>query len=175
MKIIVLGAGVIGVTSAYHLANDGHEVTVIERADEAASFASFGNAGLVTCGHAHSWASPRAPGLMLRSLWRNDQKIRFRLQTSPSQWLWALKFLRQCAPERSRANSLNMQRLANYSTELLQEVVRDTGIEFDQHSKGLMYFYRTQKSLDAAGPKVELLAEGGIASEILEPRGGRCA
>ncbi len=168
MKIIVMGAGVVGVTCAYQLAKDGHEVIVVDEAQDVASIASLGNAGLLSAGHAFAWASPRAPGMMMRSLWRNDQKIRFSLKISPAQWIWALKFLRECSPQRSRENSDNMQRLAKYSLKMLENVVKETGVEFDLSRSGLLYVYRKQKSCDLGAEKVKLLKQNGIEAELLD-------
>ncbi len=161
MDIVVLGAGVIGVTTAYQLARDGHAVTVVDSADEAASFSSFANAGLVAPGHAYAWASPKAPGLMLRSLWRNDQAIRFRPSLSPALWTWAWKFLMECTAERAATNTRHKQRLCLYSQVMLKEVVGQTDVSYDGQGGGLIYFYRTQQSFDAAASKSELLRQGG--------------
>ena len=111
MKIIVLGAGVIGVTTAWQLLGDGHQVTVIERAGGPAQLTSFGNAGLVAPGHAFAWASPTAPGMMLRSLWRGDQAIRFRPRLSVRQWAWVARFLGQCNGASARLNTARKARL----------------------------------------------------------------
>ena len=111
MRVLVLGAGVVGVTAAYQLLKDGHEVTVIDRAEEAASFSSHANAGLVAPGHSYAWSSPRAPGMMLRSLYRDDQAIRFRPSLSPALWLWSLKFLKQCSTERALSNTQETSRI----------------------------------------------------------------
>ena len=93
MRFVVLGAGLAGVTSAWELLRDGHQVIVVDRGSESANFSSYANAGLVAPGHAFAWASPSAPGMMLRSLWRNDQAIRFRPQLDFRQWRWIMAFL----------------------------------------------------------------------------------
>ena len=124
MKVAVLGAGVIGVTSAYYLAAEGHEVTVIERCDQAASETSYGNAGLITPGNSYAWASPEALKLFLKSLYRRDLGIKMRAYADPHLWPWALKFLRECAPERTRINTLRKLRLTLYARECLAGLSR---------------------------------------------------
>jgi D-amino-acid dehydrogenase len=100
MKVAILGGGVIGVTTAWYLANDGHEVTVIERRDGVARETSFANAGLIAPGHAYAWASPRAPMILLKSLFREDTALRFRLRADPRMWAWSLRFLANCTQSR---------------------------------------------------------------------------
>ena len=169
MKIAVLGAGVVGVTAAYQLLKDGHEVVVIDRADGPATFTSFANAGLVAPGHAYSWASPAAPGMMLRSLWRGDQAIRFRPKTSRAQWRWVRKFLAECDDARARMNTERKSRLCIYSQEMLRDVVAETGLRYDGRQGGLLYFYRTTRSFEAAARKADLLRKEGLTLEALDP------
>ena len=101
MRIAVLGAGVIGVTTAYELARDGHDVTVIERLPEAAGFTSFANAGLVSPGHAYTWASPKAPRVLLRSLYDQSASLRFRPSLDLQMWWWTWAFLKNCTDRKS--------------------------------------------------------------------------
>ena len=122
MKVLVLGAGVVGVTAAYQLLKDGHEVVVLERYPAAAEDTSFGNAGLIAPGHSFAWSSPKAPMILLRSLSRDDQALRFRLKPDPQLWRWSLLFLRQCTSERARINTLRKHALCVYSQRMLQEV-----------------------------------------------------
>ena len=168
MRIAVLGAGVIGITTAYQLMRDGHAVTVIDRESEAANFTSFGNAGLVTPGHAYAWASPRAPGMMLRSLYRGDQAIRFRPKLDLRQWRWTADFLRQCTAERARANTINKTRLCRYSQEVLGEVVAATGVTYDRREGGILYFYRSPQSFEPAAAKADLLRSQGVEIQVLD-------
>ena len=106
MKILVLGAGVIGTTTAYFLAREGHEVTVVDRCPQAASETSYANAGLLAPGHAYAWASPKAPGIMLRSLFNDDQALRLKLSADPRLWSWVWLFLLQCTSARARRGAL---------------------------------------------------------------------
>src|SRR5579872_290037 len=105
MRVMVLGGGVIGVASAYELLQDGHEVTLVEREGDVACATSFANAGMVAPGHAFAWASPRAPQVLLRSLWRDDQALRWRFHADPAFWRWAARFLGECTAEAARRNT----------------------------------------------------------------------
>ena len=122
MKIVVLGAGVVGVATAYLLAREGHEVTVLDRQPGAARETSFSNAGIIAPGHVYAWASPRAPAILLKSLWREDTALRFRLKPDPQLWLSSLKFLANCTAERNRRNTLVKLRLALFSREELRSL-----------------------------------------------------
>ncbi|MCB2137613.1 MAG: D-amino acid dehydrogenase [Rhodobacteraceae bacterium] len=167
MKVAVLGAGVVGVATAYQLVKDGHSVTVIDRAAAPAEFTSFANAGLVAPGHAYAWGSPAAPGMMWRSLLRDDQAIRFRPRLSPRQWRWMAAFLRQCTAERAAANTALKARLCQYSQRMLDQVVSETGVRYDGRSGGLLYFYRSQTRFEAAGRKADLLRGEGLEVRAL--------
>jgi D-amino-acid dehydrogenase len=168
MKIIVLGAGVIGVTTAWQLLKDGHQVTVVDRAGGPAEFTSFGNAGLVAPGHAFAWASPTAPGMMLRSLWRGDQAIRFRPRLSVRQWAWVARFLGQCNAASAKVNTARKSRLCIYSQAMLDQVVAETGVTFDERRGGLVFFYRNPEAFEAAALKCRILHDAGIEIEVLD-------
>src|SRR5262249_28674867 len=115
MKTIVMGGGVIGVTTAWYLAQAGHAVTVVERRDGVARETSFANAGLIAPGHAYAWAWPRAPMILLKSLFREDTALRFHLRADPRLWGWSLRFLANCTTARNRANTIVKVKLCNYS------------------------------------------------------------
>ncbi|MBI1385189.1 MAG: FAD-dependent oxidoreductase [Rhizobiales bacterium] len=168
MRIVVLGAGIAGVTTAFQLLKDGHEVVIVDSADAPASFTSFANAGLMAPGHAYAWSSPKAPGMMLRSLWRGDQAIRFRPSLSPRQWSWVLAFLGQCTAERATINTRAKSALCVYSQQVFHDVVRETGVAYDGRRGGLVYFYRTPASFTAAAAKCGILRQAGIAITVLE-------
>ena len=168
MKVIVMGGGVIGVTTAYYLLKDGHEVTVIERHEGAADETSFANAGLVAPGHAYTWASPRAPKILLKSLWRNDQALRFRLRPDPALWSWSWKFLQNCTTEKVAVNTARKVRLSLYSQEMLHEVVGDTGVAFDGAKGGLLYLYRTPAAFEAGIAKMKILTDNGLPLEVVD-------
>jgi D-amino-acid dehydrogenase len=168
MKIVVLGAGVAGVATAWQLLKDGHQVTVIDRADGPAEFTSFANAGLVAPGHAYAWSSPAAPGMMLRLLWRGDQAIRFKPRLSVRQWDWMRRFLGQCNAASAARNTGHKSRLCVYSQAMLDQVVAETGVRFDGQAGGLVYFYRTPESFAVAAVKCRILQDAGIAIEVLD-------
>ena len=166
-----MGGGVIGVSTAYYLARDGHEVTVIERRPGAAEETSFANAGIVATGHCFSWASPRAPLILLESLFRRDTALRLRLKADPRMWAWCLRFLANCTRARNRANTLRKLGLCIYSQEALAELRRDTNIAYDANPRGALYFYRDGGQLDTAVGNAALLNENGLAVEALDADG----
>jgi D-amino-acid dehydrogenase len=168
MRIVVLGAGVAGVATAWQLLGDGHEVTVIDRADGPATFTSFANAGLVAPGHSYAWSSPAAPGMMLRSLWRGDQAIRFKPRLSVRQWVWAFRFLGQCTARGAKVNTERKARFCAYSQSILNQVVDETGVEYDGLKGGVVYFYRSAAHFAAAATKCQILRDQGIAIEVLD-------
>ena len=168
MRIVILGAGLAGITSAWECLRDGHEVTVLDRAKAPADFTSRANAGLIAPGHAFAWASPSVPRIMLRSLWRNDQAIRYRPSVNPRQWRWLAQFLGQCTADNARANTLRKTRLCQYSQSRLHTVAQETGFHYDRNTGGLIYFYRSSQSFEAAAVKSEILSSAGLKIEALE-------
>lgn len=169
MKILVLGSGIAGVTAAWRLLQDGHEVTVVDRQPEPAQETSYANAGLVAPGHSFAWASPKVPKILLKSLWRNDQAFRFRLRPDPRMWAWSLRFLRQCTAARARINTLRKHALCLYSQRLFRELVDETGIDYDGRTGGLLYMYRTADTLERGIANMRILADDGQEQEIANP------
>ena len=171
MNVLVLGGGVIGVTTAYYLARDGHEVTVVERHSAAAAETSYANAGLLAPAHAYAWASPKAPKILFKSLFMKDQALRLRLRADPRMWRWGMQFLAQCTEERARINTLRKLRLCLYSVERLDEVVADTGVAYDGLEKGNLYLYRTEQSLEKGVAHTAILREQGVEMRVLDRDG----
>jgi D-amino-acid dehydrogenase len=171
MRVLVLGAGIVGITTAYELSRDGHDVTVIDRESEPASFTSFSNAGLFAPAHAYAWSSPAAPGILLRSLWRGDQALRFKFSADPRFWKWMWRFWGQCTQERAALNTIRKVRLCNYSLSVFHETVRQTGVAYDGRSGGLLYLYRSPRALEAAAAKSRLLSDHGCRIETLDRDG----
>lgn len=167
MKALVLGAGIVGVTTAYELNRDGHEVTVIDREAVPAAFTSYGNAGLFAPSHAYAWSSPAAPGILLRSLWRNDQALRFRPTPDPQFWRWMWKFWRQCTAEKAALNTARKARLCAYSLNVFHDTLGRAKIAYDGRKDGLLYLYRSQKGLDGAAAKAGLLRKEGCVIEVI--------
>ena len=168
MKVLVLGGGVIGVTTAYYLARDGHEVTVVERHGAAAAETSYANAGLLAPAHAYAWASPKAPKILLKSLFMKDQALRLKLKADPRMWRWGMQFLAQCTEERARVNTLRKVRLCLYSIERLDEVVADTGVAYDRLRKGNLYLYRSERNLESGVAHTSILREQGVEMRVLD-------
>lgn len=162
MRVTVLGAGVIGVTTAYELAKDGHDVTVVERLDAAASETSYANAGLIAPGHSYTWSSPRAPRILLKSLLDRSQALVFRPSLDFRLYTWSMQFLRNCTAERARDNTKRKVRLCSYSQERLRQIVADTGVAYDGLEGGLLYLYRKPESFERGAKNTRVLSEEGL-------------
>ncbi len=171
MKVAVLGGGVVGVAAAYYLAEDGHEVTVIDRNDRVAGETSFGSAGLVTPGDSYAWASPEALKLFIRSLYRRDLGVRFEPRLDPQLWSWSWRFLFECTHARARINTLRKLRLALYARQCLHALLDRTRIDYDGREQGVVYVFRSQASLDRGVAHMQLLADNGLPIEIVDRRG----
>ena len=161
MHVIVLGAGLLGVTSAYFLRQQGHDVTVVDRQAAAAAETSFANGGQISVSHAEPWANPSAPLKVLQWLGKEDAPLLFRIRADMRQWLWGLQFLRECTPARTRYNIEQIVRLGSYSRDMLQLLRRDIGISYDERTQGILHFYTSQKEFDGAeGPAAQMRALG---------------
>ena len=168
MKTLILGGGVVGVTTAYFLAKAGHEVTLLEEKEGVGLEATAGNAGIIAPGHSFAWASPRAPRMLWQSLRGGETAIRVRLNADPQLYAWGLRFLRECTTARARRNTLVKLRLCQYSQRVLNEVVRAEGIEYQAIHRGAIYLHRDPAELEAGIKKMALLAEHGQKQEILD-------
>ena len=161
MIVIVLGAGLLGVTSAYFLRQQGHEVTVVDRQATPAAETSFANGGQISVSHAEPWANPSAPLKVLKWLGQEDAPLLFRVRADMRQWLWGLQFLRECTPARTRHNIEQIVRLGTYSRDMLQQLRRDIGIAYDERTQGILHFYTSEKEFDGAeGPAAQMRALG---------------
>ena len=167
MRVIVLGAGLLGVTSAYYLQQLGHEVTVVDRQATPAAETSFANGGQISVSHAEPWANPGAPLKVLQWLGREDAPLLFRIRADMRQWLWGLQFLRECTPARTRHNIEQIVRLGTYSRDTLQQLRRDTGIDYDQRTQGILHFYTTHKEFDAALAPAEQMRALGCDRQVI--------
>jgi D-amino-acid dehydrogenase len=167
MKVLVLGAGLAGIPSAYYLARDGHDVTVIDRQSSAAMETSFANGSLLCQGHSYPWASPAAPRIMVKSFFRNDQALRIAPKVDPRMWSWLIKFLCECPRARADKHAATRLRLASYSQDVMREVLNDTQIEFFHTDKGLLYVYRTQHSMDEGLREMRVLEQAGLKIEVV--------
>ena len=173
MKILILGSGVIGTTTAYYLARAGHEVTVIERQAAPALETSFANAGEVSPGYSSPWAGPGVPAKAIQWMLMHHSPLVIWPMLDMAMWRWGAMMLRNCTEARYRINKARMVRLAEYSRDCLIALRRETGIAYDERAQGTIQLFRTQKQLDAIGKDVEILKEYKVPFEVLD-RAGYC-
>ncbi len=166
MKVMVLGAGVTGITTAWYLAQRGHEVTVVERRNAAAMETSFANGGQISVSHAEPWANPGAPLKVLQWLAREDAPLLFRLRADVNQWLWGLEFLRNCTPARTAQNIKQIVNLGMYSRGALQKLRAELGLQYDAQTKGILHFYTSQAEYDAAQEPARIMREHGCELDM---------
>ena len=167
MNVVVLGAGLLGVTSAYFLRQQGHDVTVIDRQACAAAETSFANGGQISVSHAEPWANPSAPLKLLKWLGKEDAPLLFRLRADMRQWLWGLQFLRECTPARTRHNIAQIVRLGTYSRDMLQQLRRDRSIAYDERTQGILHFYTSHKEFDGAEAPAAQMRELGCDRRVI--------
>jgi len=171
MKVIVLGAGVVGVTSAYQLAKAGHEVTVIDRQEGPALETSFANAGEVSFGYCSPWAAPGIPLKAMKWLFMQHAPLILRPKMDAAMLSWMTQMLMNCTSERYAINKSRMLRIADYARISLAEVRDETGIAYDERMQGTLQLFRTQQQLDASAKDVKALAADGVPYEVLDPEG----
>jgi D-amino-acid dehydrogenase len=168
VRVIVLGGGVVGVTTAYYLARDGADVELVEGAEAIGTDATGGNAGLIAPGHSFAWASPRAPAMLARSLLGKQTAIQVRLRPDPQLVRWGLRFLRECTAERATRNTLVKLRLCRYSQGALDRLAADEQIDYLDAHRGILYLYRDPRELELGAAKMQLLAEHGQECRVLD-------
>ncbi|EGI75368.1 D-amino acid dehydrogenase [Hylemonella gracilis] len=170
MKVVVLGAGVVGMTTAYYLERDGHEVAVVERHARAANETSYGNAGGLCPSFAGPWAAPGMVSKVLRMMWQSHAPIRFRPRWSAHQWRWIVRWLGECNAQNFRRNKLRMQRVAHYSLACLRSLAEREGLhDFDFHADGTLWLFRTPQELAHGRLAALALDEFGVPWRWLEP------
>lgn len=167
MRIVVLGAGLAGVTAAWYLAADGHEVEVIDREPRVAGAASRANGGIVASSRAFPWPSPAMRATALRALYRNDQAIRLRLQLDPHFWAWGLRFLAACTQASFERLLARKVRLVKYSQERLGALVAETGVEYGRLRNGVLFLYREAAALDKGVKRLALMEGHGFVTRVL--------
>jgi D-amino-acid dehydrogenase len=167
MKVIVLGAGLLGVTSAYYLRQQGHDVTVVDRQATPAAETSFANGGQISVSHAEPWANPGAPLKVLKWLGQEDAPLLFRLRADARQWRWGLLFLRECTPARTRHNIRQIVQLGTYSRDTLQQLRRDRDIHYDERTQGILHFYTSQKEFEAAEEPARQMRDLGCDRRVI--------
>ena len=171
MKIIVLGAGIIGISTAWHLAQRGHEVTVVDRHGEAALETSFANAAQISVSYCEPWANREAPWKALKWMFSKEAPLLFRPQLPVGegwhQYSWGLQFLANCNDTAFERNVQQLVALGSYSHEALKQVVLDTGITYNRLEKGIAHYYTDQKSLDTAGDAAALMVKYGVNRRVV--------
>jgi D-amino-acid dehydrogenase len=171
MKILILGSGVIGVTSAWYLAEAGHEVTVIDRQPGPALETSFANAGEVSPGYSSPWAGPGVPVKAIKWLLMTYGPLKIQPVLDSHLWGWILSMLRNCTAARYAVNKSRMVPIAEYSRDTLKALRASTGIAYDERAQGTLQLFRKQKQLDGIGGDVAVLREYGVPFEVLDPAG----
>ena len=171
MKVLILGSGVIGVTSAYYLARAGHEVTVVDRQPEPALETSFANAGEVSPGYSSPWAGPGVPVKAIKWLLMKHGPLVIRPKLDPVMWVWLSKMLRNCTSARYAVNKSRMIPIAEYSRGCLRDLRRDIGIQYDERSQGTLQLFRHQAQLDGTGEDIAVLKQYGVPFEVLSREG----
>ena len=171
MKVLVLGSGVIGVTSAYYLARAGHEVTVIDRQPKPALETSFANAGEVSPGYSSPWAGPGVPVKAVKWLLMKHGPLVIRPKLDPVMWLWLLKMLRNCTTARYAVNKSRMIPIAEYSRDCLQALRSEIGIKYDERAQGTLQLFREQAQVDHTGDDIAVLKQYGVPFEVLDREG----
>lgn len=170
MRVLVLGAGVIGVTTAYYLAQQGYDVVVVDRQPSVANETSFANAGQISPGYASPWAAPGIPLKALKWMMREHSPFSLRLTTDPFQYQWMLQMLRNCTAARYAVNKERMVRMAEYSRDCLDALRADTAIEYEGRQLGTTQLFRTQQQLDAAANDIAVLERSGVPYQLLESK-----
>lgn len=171
MKVIVLGAGVIGVTTAYYLARQGAEVTVIDRQREPGMETSYANAGELSYGMTSPWAAPGIPKKAIKWMMMKHRPLLIWPMLSPTMWAWCLKMVKNCNEDAYRINKSRMVRVSNYSRDSLHELLADSPIDFDLRERGTLQLFRTEKQLKASKADQDVLAAFDSPYEVLDRDG----
>jgi len=167
MRVTVLGAGVIGVATAYYLARAGHEVAVVERQPGPALETSFANGGQISANHVTPWATPATPWKTLKWLGRTDAPLLFHLRADPALWAWSVRFLANCTSRRMRINIDRALRLALYSRSELAKLRSETGIRYDALTRGILHIFRNVRDYREALPQVDLMNRLGCVRRVV--------
>ncbi|HHP0407462.1 D-amino acid dehydrogenase [Acinetobacter baumannii] len=167
MRVIVLGSGVIGVASAYYLARQGAEVTVLDRQSGPAEETSFGNAGQISPGYSTPWAAPGIPFKAMKWMFQHHAPLAINLDGSMWQLQWMAQMLKNCNPQSYAVNKERMMRVAEYSRDCLRELRKDTGIHYENRAKGTLQLFRKEAQMEAVQRDISVLEECGVSYELL--------
>lgn len=171
MRVLVLGAGVVGTTTAYYLARTGCEVVVVDRQAAPAQETSFANAGQVSPGYASPWAAPGLFWKALKWLLQAHAPLSIRLTADPLQYVWMAQMLANCSASRYAVNKERMVRVSEYSRDCLDELRQETGLAYEGRQLGTTQIFRTQAQLDAAAQDIAVLERSGVPYELLDRQG----
>jgi len=171
VKVLILGSGVIGVTSAYYLAKAGHEVTVVDRQPKPALETSFANAGEVSPGYSSPWAGPGVPVKAIKWLLMKHGPLVIRPKLDPVMGIWLLKMLRNCTAERYTVNKRRMIPIAEYSRDCLRALRSQIGIRYDERDRGTLQLFRYAAQLDHTADDIAVLKQYGVPFEVLDRAG----
>ncbi|MCB1313391.1 MAG: D-amino acid dehydrogenase [Sedimentitalea sp.] len=167
MKVIVMGAGVIGVTTAWYLARQGAEVVVLDRQMGPGLETSYANAGELSYGMTSPWAAPGVPVKAIKWLFMKRRPLFIWPLISPTMWAWSVQMLRNCNDESYRINKSRMVRISNYSRDVMPDLIAETGIEYDGREQGTLQLFRTAKQMKGSRADQEILAEFDSPFEVL--------
>lgn len=168
MKITILGAGIIGISTAWHLLERGHQVTVIDRQPDASMEASFANAAQISVSYCEPWANRDTPIKAMKWMLSKEAPLLFRPRLSWQQWRWSLLFLSQCHDRAFERNVQQLVALGAYSHAAFKDLVQATSIEYQRLEKGIAHYYTEQKSFDSAGEAAALMARYGVARRVVD-------
>ncbi|MCV2352911.1 D-amino acid dehydrogenase [Paucibacter sp. B2R-40] len=167
MKVVVLGAGIIGISTAWYLLEQGHEVTVVDRQADAALETSFANGAQISVSFCEPWANAGAPFKVAKWLLRDDSPLLFRPSLDPKQWIWGLSFLTQCTTAAFERNVEQLVQLGRYSHESLKVLVTQTGIEYERLERGILHFFSSQADFDNGAAGAEIMRRHGVDRRVL--------
>ena len=167
MKVVVLGAGIIGISTAWYLLEQGHEVTVVDRQIDAALETSFANGAQISVSFCEPWANAGAPFKVAKWLLRDDSPLLFRPSLDPKQWIWGLSFLTQCTTAAFERNVEQLVQLGRYSHESLKTLVAQTGIEYERLERGILHFFSSQADFEAGAAGAEIMRRHGVDRRVL--------
>ena len=167
MKIIVLGGGIIGISSAWWLSQAGHEVVVVDRCAGPAQETSFANGGQISVSYAEPWANPQAPLKLFKWMFKDDAPLLFRPQLDWQQWAWGALFLRECLPSRLALNIRAMVSMAQYSRDTLKLMREELGLQYHQQTKGILNFYRDHAEFDASQLAADVMRDYGVDRRVV--------
>jgi D-amino-acid dehydrogenase len=172
MQVVVIGGGVIGVCTAYFLADAGHEVVLIERRGNVGEQASFGNAGIAAPAYAVPWAQPGMPLRFFSGLFKREAPMLLKPRLEPALWHWLRKWVSECDLQRYRINQNRMQRIALYSRDILFQLRKHQCFDYEQN-QGYLQLFRTERDIALAQPLLGLLTEQGVSHRLLDAAGAR--